>query len=94
MARAVYGDLTVEVTAAPEPRLIARWLVLVVVGIASLYSSAWANPVARAIRSQTPGFDEQPQTSPARVEFSRLHQRSRRAMSIAVVAGLVALFLS
>jgi uncharacterized membrane protein len=86
--------VTVEVTGGPDPRLIARWLMLGALSIAILYSSAWANPVARAIRTQTPAFDEQPQSSPARVEFARLHQRSRRAMSVAVVTGLVALFLS
>ncbi len=40
------------------------------------------------------GFEELPQSSPARIEFARLHQGSRRAMSVAVGAGLVALFLS
>ena len=90
----VLKAVTVEVTSTAEPRLIARWALLVVLSIAALYSSAWANPVARAIRSQTPGFDEQPQGAPARIEFARLHQRSRRAMTVAVVAGLIALFLS
>ena len=90
----VLKAVTVEVTSTPEPRLIARWLALGFLAAATLYSSAWANPVARAIRTQTSGFDDQPLTSPARAEFARLHQRSRRAMSFAVVAGLVALFLS
>ena len=40
------------------------------------------------------GFDDLPQGSPARVEFARLHERSRRAMSLAVIVGLLALFLS
>ena len=83
-----------EITSTPEPRLVARWIALAALCGATLYSSAWANPVARAIRSQTPGFDEQPQNAPARVEFARLHRTSRRAMSAAVVFGLVALFLS
>jgi uncharacterized membrane protein len=83
-----------EVTGVPEPRLIARWATLFLLAVATLYSSGWANPVARAIRAQTPGFDDLPTTSPARAEFARLHERSRRAMSVAVVLGLVALFLS
>ena len=82
-----------EVTGAPDVRLVVRWIALGALAVATLYSSAWANPVARQIRSATAGFDEQPQSSPARVEFARLHQRSRRAMSVAVVFGLVALFL-
>jgi uncharacterized membrane protein len=83
-----------EMTTGPEPRLVARWLALAVLAVATLYSSAWANPVARQIRTATAGFDEMPQASPARVEFARLHSRSRRAMNVAVVAGLLALFLS
>ena len=83
-----------EVTGAPEPRLIARWILLAVLTLATLYSSGWANPVARSIRSQIAGFDDLPQATPARAEFARLHERSRRAMTVAVVAGLVALFLS
>ncbi len=82
-----------EVTGAPDARLVLRWVALGVLALATLYSSAWANPVARQIRAATIGFDEQPQNSPARVEFARLHQHSRRAMSVAVVFGLLALFL-
>ncbi|TMF65493.1 MAG: DUF4149 domain-containing protein [Chloroflexi bacterium] len=82
-----------EVTGAPDVRLVLRWVALGALAIATLYSSAWANPVARQIRAATSGFDEQPQSSPARTEFARLHQRSRRAMSVAVVFGLLALFL-
>jgi hypothetical protein len=81
-----------EVTGAPDARLVVRWGALTVLSLATLYSSAWANPVARQIRGATAGFDEQPPSSPARAEFTRLHQRSRRAMSVAVVSGLVALF--
>ena len=83
-----------EVTGTPEPRLVARWIILVVLALATLYSSAWANPVARSIRSVTPGFDDLPNGAPARIEFARLHERSRRAMSVAAVLGLLALFLS
>jgi len=83
-----------EVTVAPEPRLVARWIFLAVLALATLYSSGWANPVARSIRSQTAAFDDLPQGTPARVEFARLHERSRRAMTVAVFAGLIALFLS
>lgn len=89
----VLKAVSFEVTGTPETRLVLRWVALAGLGIATLYSSAWANPVARQIRGATAGFDEQPPGSPARVEFARLHQRSRRAMSIAVVFGLLALFL-
>jgi len=89
----VFKALGFEVTAAPDTRLVLRWVALVALSVATLYSSAWANPVARQIRAATAGFDEQPQSSLARIEFAKLHERSRRAMSVAVVFGLVALFL-
>jgi uncharacterized membrane protein len=88
----VLKAVSFEVTGAPDARLVVRWVALTVLSFATLYSSAWANPVARQIRGATAGFDEQPPSSPARAEFTRLHQRSRRAMSVAVVSGLVALF--
>ncbi|TMF67964.1 MAG: hypothetical protein E6I20_00935 [Chloroflexi bacterium] len=83
-----------EVTGVPDPRLIVRWAALVLLALATLYSSAWANPVARSIRASTPGFDDLPANSPARLEFATLHARSRRAMSVGVLVGLVAIFLS
>ncbi|HYU83118.1 MAG TPA: DUF4149 domain-containing protein [Candidatus Polarisedimenticolia bacterium] len=89
----VLKALAFEVTGAPDVRLIVRWVALAALALATLYSSAWANPVARQIRAATPGFDEQPLNSPMRIEFAKLHQRSRRAMSVAVVFGLLALFL-
>ena len=92
-ATSVLKALGFEVTGAPDARLVLRWVALAILAAAILYSSAWANPVARQIRGATAGFDEQPQNSPARIEFTKLHQRSRRAMSIAVVFGLLALFL-
>jgi uncharacterized membrane protein len=82
-----------EVTGALEPRLVVRWVALTLLAVATLFSSGYANPVARAIRAQTPGFADQPPGSPARAEFTRLHERSRRAMSVGVIFGLVALFL-
>jgi uncharacterized membrane protein len=89
----VLKALSFEVVGTPEVRLVLRWIALAILGLATLYSSAWANPVARQIRSATTGFDEQPSSSPARIEFARLHERSRRAMSVAVVFGLLAIFL-
>ena len=41
-----------------ETRLVIRWLALLVLCGATLYSSAWASPVARSIRAQTPGWDD------------------------------------
>jgi uncharacterized membrane protein len=89
----VFKAIGFEVTGTPDIRLVLRWIALTVLAVATLYSSAWANPVARQIRGTTAGFDELPQSSPPRAEFARLHRRSRRAMSVAVVFGLLALFL-
>src|SRR5438093_9330570 len=75
----VFKALGFEVTGAPDTRLVLRWIALAVLALATLYSSAWANPVARQIRTATAGFDDQPPGSPARSEFARLHRRSRRA---------------
>jgi uncharacterized membrane protein len=83
-----------EVVGLPETRLIVRWLALLVLCGATLYSSAWANPVARAVRAQTPGWDDLRDDAPTRREFQSLHRSSRRAMTVAVLAGIVAMFLS
>ncbi len=71
-----------------------RWVALALMGVATLYASAWSNPVARSIRAQTPRFDELPLDHPARREFAALHARSTRAMTLAIVLGTIALFLS
>jgi len=71
-----------------------RWIALGLMGVATLYASAWSNPVARSIRQQTARFDELPLEHPMRREFSLLHARSTRAMSLAIVLGVIALFLS
>ncbi len=73
---------------------LARWASLAAMAFATLYASGWTNPIARSIQRQTSGFDELPDSAPARREFMRLHRRSRRAMSLAIVAGLVSIFLS
>lgn len=83
-----------EVTGAPETRLMLRWLALLVLCGATLYSSAWASPVARSVRAQTPGWDDLREDAPLRREFASLHRSARRAMTIAVVAGIIAMFLS
>ena len=83
-----------EVSGAPEPRLIARWVALAVMSAAVIYSSGWANPVARSLRAQAPAWDEMPESTPLRREFAALHRRSSRAMRVAIIAGLVAIFLS
>ncbi len=77
-----------------DVRILARWIALVLMGIAVLYASAWASPVARAIRKGTPGFDDLPENDVRRIEFRRLHRRSTRAFSIAVILGVIALFFS
>ena len=83
-----------EVSGAPEPRLIARWVALAVMSAAVIYSSGWANPVARSLRAQAPAWDEMPESTPLRREFAALHRRSSCAMRVAIIAGLVAIFLS
>jgi uncharacterized membrane protein len=83
-----------ELIGLPETRLIVRWLALLVLCGATLYSSAWANPVARAVRAQTPGWDDLRDDAPTRREFQSLHRSSRRAMTVAIFAGIVAMFLS
>lgn len=83
-----------EVTGVPETRLILRWLALLVLCGATIYSSAWTNPVARSIRAETPGWDDLRDDAPMRSEFHSLHRSSRRAMTIAILAGLIAMFLS
>ncbi len=83
-----------EVTGVPETRLVLRWLALLVLCGATLYASAWANPLARTIRAQTPDWDDLRDDAPMRREFQSLHRSSRRAMTVAIVAGIVALFLS
>ena len=76
------------------PQIVARWVALAVMGAATLYASAWANPIARGLRAATEDWDSLPETSSARREFMALHRRSRRAMSLAVLAGIAALFFS
>ncbi|HET8568412.1 MAG TPA: DUF4149 domain-containing protein [Candidatus Limnocylindria bacterium] len=71
-----------------------RFAALVVMAGATVYASAYANPVARQFRRATAGFDDLPEGHPARREFAKLHAASRRAGALAVLAGLVALFLS
>lgn len=77
-----------------DVRIVLRWVALVLMGTLVLYGSAWANPVARAIRKQTPGFDDLPEHDLRRREFRALHDRSRRAFTIAVLLGAVALYFS
>ena len=75
-------------------RIIARGAALAILTVAVLYGSAWSNPVARTLRAQIPHFDELPANDPSRTEFTKLHRASSRAMRLAVLAGLVAMFLS
>lgn len=83
-----------EITAEVETRLVLRWIALAVVSVGVLYASGWASPVARTIRKQTPGWDDLPESAPARVEFAKMHRASTRGMQVAILAGLVAMFLS
>ena len=76
------------------PRLVARWIALIVLAVATLYASAFAAPVARTFRAQTRDFDDLPDTSPARREYAQLGKSAARAMRVVVTSGLVALFLS
>lgn len=78
----------------PEARLGIRYAAILVAVLATLYSSAWANPIARALRRQTRHFDELPPDTQERRDFMGYHRNSRRAMTLAVLAGLVALYTS
>ncbi len=75
-------------------RILGRWIALALMAATTLYASAWANPVARAIRKETPAFDDLPDVDPRRREFRALHERSRRAFSVAVILGILAMYLS
>jgi uncharacterized membrane protein len=77
-----------------DVRILIRMIALVLMGIAVMYGSGWANPVARAIRKQTPGFDDLPDSDIRKREFRALHARSARAFTIAVLLGAVALYYS
>jgi type VI protein secretion system component VasK len=79
---------------AVGPRLVARWVALAVVAIATLYASAWASSVARTFRAQIPDFDDLPSNSAARREYAALARSATRAMRVVILSGLVALFLS
>jgi type VI protein secretion system component VasK len=76
------------------PRLVARWVALAVLAIATLYASLWASSVAGTFRAQVRDFDDLPETSPARREYAQLARSAARALRVIVVSGLVALFLS
>lgn len=76
------------------PRLVARWIALAIMAIATLYASAWAGSVARAFRAQVPDFDDLPENSPAHREYAALARSAARAMRVVAISGLVALFLS
>ncbi len=76
------------------PRLVARWIALAIVVVATLYSSAFAAPVARTFRAQTRDFDDLPESSPARREYAQLGRSAARAMRVVAISGLIALFLS
>lgn len=75
-------------------RVLARLLALAVMSVFALYGIAYAGPVARSIRKETPGFDDLPEGDGRRLEFRRLHARSRRALTFVVLFGAIALFFS
>lgn len=77
-----------------DVRILIRYGAIALMGIAVLYGAAWANPVARAIRKQTPDFDDLPEGDVRRREFRALHARSARAFTLAVLFGALAIYLS
>lgn len=79
---------------SPDTEHWIRWALLAVMGAATLYASAWAGPIARQLRRELSAFDDLPEGAPARREFAKLHAGARRAMSLAIIAGIAALFLS
>ena len=76
------------------PPIVARWVALGIMDLAVLYASVWAHPIARALRASTEDWDSLPESAPARREFATLHAGSRRAMSLAMLSGIVALYFS
>lgn len=76
------------------PRLVARWIALAIMAVATLYASAWAGSVARAFRAQVPDFDDLPESSAAHREYAGLARSAARAMRVVALSGLVAVFLS
>lgn len=76
------------------PRLVARWVALAVLIVATLYAGAWAAPVASAYRRQSPDLDALSPTSGERLELAALERSALRALRVGALAGLVALFLS
>ncbi len=94
VATSILKAAAFEVTGSPEPRLVARWIALAVLVAAVLYASAYAHPVARAIRAETPAWDDLREDAPARREFQAMHRASTRVMGAGILAGLVALYLS
>jgi hypothetical protein len=75
-------------------RVWARLGALALVSVAVLYGVAYAGPVARAIRRETPGFDDLPEGDVRRREFRAMHGRATRAHVLVVALGCVALFFS
>ena len=76
------------------PRLVARWIALAVLAVATLYACAWTSSVARAFRSQVRDFDDLPEHSPAHREYAGLARSAASGLRVVVLSGLVALFLS
>ena len=83
-----------ELSGTLETRLAVRWVALALVSAAVIYASGWAGPVTRALRTQTRDFDDLPASAPARRESASLARSASRALRIAIVAGLVAMYLS
>ncbi|MBI3521537.1 MAG: hypothetical protein HY071_00380 [Chloroflexi bacterium] len=78
----------------PDVTHYIRWAALALMGVLTLYATAWSGPVARALQQQTRAFDELAPRHPVRLEVHALHARARRALDCAVILGIVALFLS
>ena len=91
---AITSALKLAVFETFEGAVPIRLAALAVMGLGTLYASAWANPIARSLRAQTRDWDSLPEGAPVRREFAALHRGSTRAMSVAILAGLLALYLS
>ncbi|MEK6299463.1 MAG: DUF4149 domain-containing protein [Acidobacteriota bacterium] len=71
---------------------------LALIGVMTLAAAAsrfWISPAMVALRKSMGGLiDDVPPTDPLRLQFNDLHQYSVFAMSVALFAGLVVLFLT
>ena len=79
---------------SPATRILRLLLICLMIAAAAL-SRFWISPRMVSLRSAMGGhIDDVPATDPLRLQFNDLHQYSVALMSVAMIAGLVVLFLT